>query len=192
MDKLLNYSEITLIPELSKVESRSKCCTKIFFGERFFRMPIIPANMKCVINFELAEWLSENDYFYIMHRFLDYKNLRKWIKNNQHLKTISISLGVQDKDWKFMEQLCHESSSRIDFITIDIAHGHSYLMKDMINQVKMHSDAKIIAGNVCTKEGVADLVKWGADIIKCGISHGSACSTYGKTGFGVPGGLLKL
>jgi len=45
---------------------------------------------------------------------------------------------------------------------------------------------KIIAGNVCSSEGAYDLMEWGAHCVKVGIAQGGACSTYGKTGFGLP------
>jgi GMP reductase len=44
----------------------------------------------------------------------------------------------------------------------------------------------IIAGNVASWGGVADLEDWGADATKVGIAQGDACTTYGQTGFGLP------
>jgi GMP reductase len=48
-------------------------------------------------------------------------------------------------------------------------------------------DTFIIAGNVSTPEGAAELESWGADAIKVGIGPGSACTTYTATGFGSRG-----
>jgi GMP reductase len=45
----------------------------------------------------------------------------------------------------------------------------------------------IIAGNVCTSEGVLELVMNGkADIVKVGIGSGSCCTTRKQTGIGMP------
>jgi GMP reductase len=45
----------------------------------------------------------------------------------------------------------------------------------------------IIAGNVCTSEGVLDLVMNGkVDIVKVGIGSGSCCTTRKQTGIGMP------
>jgi GMP reductase len=72
-----------------------------------------------------------------------------------------------------------------DYITIDIAHGHSIKMETMIKWIKLSlPSAFIIAGNVSTAEAVKDLEAWGAHAIKVGIGPGSACTTYTATGFG--------
>ena len=45
----------------------------------------------------------------------------------------------------------------------------------------------IIAGNICTSEGVLDLVMNGkVDIVKVGIGSGSCCTTRKQTGVGMP------
>jgi GMP reductase len=47
--------------------------------------------------------------------------------------------------------------------------------------------AIIIAGNICTSEGVLDLVMNGkVDIVKVGIGSGSCCTTRKQTGIGMP------
>jgi len=160
-------------------------------------MPVVPANMKCVIDASTAHYMSENEYFYIMHRF----NERVEDKPNQfncefvrlanedNWKTISISVGVSEDDKGFLVW-CDENNFRIDYLTIDIAHGHSLRMKEMIEFIRSGSNTYrnvfLIAGNVATPEAVYSLGFWGADTIKVGIAQGDACTTYGKTGFGTP------
>jgi hypothetical protein len=39
------------------------------FGGRRFQLPVVPANMKTVIDESISEWLAANGYFYVMHRF---------------------------------------------------------------------------------------------------------------------------
>jgi GMP reductase len=74
-----------------------------------------------------------------------------------------------------------------DFITIDVAHGDSIMMKEMIQFIKaLGIKSKIIAGNVATIDGYLNLVEWGADAIKVGIGSGKICSTKNKTGFTFP------
>ena len=102
------------------------------------------------------------------------------------LKTISISVGVKQKDQEHIVQLAN-SGLRVDFITIDIAHGHSILMKEMIAHIKRHlPHVFIIAGNVATRDAIIDLEDWGANCIKVGIGQGLACITKDKTGFTYP------
>ena len=71
MDRCIayKYQDISLVPEYSKLISRSNAKTGIKLGKHNFKLPIIPSNMKSVINEEIAEWMSENGYMYIMHRF---------------------------------------------------------------------------------------------------------------------------
>lgn len=184
--KALKYSDIVLIPAYSSCKSRSDCDTSVKICGKKYRLPIIPANMKAVITEHHCEWLSLNNYFYIMHRFdidveafVDNANRNNW-------PLVSISLGVKQTDIDLVNKF-RSSGSKIDFITIDIAHGHSSLMKDMINHCKLKlPGVNIIAGNVATPRGVRDLAAWGADIVKVGIGQGSPCTTKDKTGFTVP------
>lgn len=181
-----NYSDITLIPNYFDGISRSTLDASINFLGWKFKLPVVPANMSCVIDEKIAFQLSQNDYFYIMHRFAEKGNLELLKQmNSENWKLKSISVGVKDEDKKFVQEVS-TSSLLVDFITIDIAHGHSRLMKDMIQFIKSKlPETKIIAGNVCTNFGAWDLYKWGADCIKVGIAQGGACSTFAKTGFGL-------
>ncbi len=185
MSTALHYKDICLLPKYSSLTSRKEASTHVDFLGRKFRLPIIPSNMKCVIDDKRAEWLSDNNYFYIMHRFDD--NL-KFVRDYQHLNTRSISVGVQEADFKLIDIITEdELMTDSEYITIDIAHGHSALMKDMIKYIKKRLPyVNLIAGNVATPRGYADLVEWGADAVKVGIGGGSACSTKNKTGFTCP------
>jgi len=142
--------------------------------------------MKCVIDEQLAYWMSVNSYFYIMHRF-GVDNL-KFVKDAvaQNLPTISISVGVKPEDYVLVQKL-GEQNLRVDYITVDIAHGHSKLMSKMLSWIKQHLPYTIIiAGNVATYDGVDYLTQHGADIVKVGIGQGAACTTKDKTGFTMP------
>jgi len=142
--------------------------------------------MKAVVNAAQCKWLSNNHYFYIMHRFdID---VQRFIEdaNRESWPLISVSLGVKAEDKQIVSNL-RASGARVDFITLDIAHGHLHLMKSMIECCKKNLPAtQIIAGNVATPAGVADLGRWGADIVKVGIGQGSPCTTKDKTGFTLP------
>ena len=181
--KALHYKDICLLPNYSTLYSRQEADTSVEFLGRTFKLPIIPANMKCVLDEERAAWLSNNNYFYIMHRFAD---VYRFVADYQRLNNISISVGVKNEDKELLQKIKDEEL-RVDFITIDIAHGHSKLMKDMISFIKsLELDAKIIAGNICTYQAYCDLVEWGANAVKVGIGGGAACSTKNKTGFTFP------
>ncbi|MGN8434669.1 IMP dehydrogenase, partial [Helicobacter pylori] len=67
--KVFDYEDVQLIPNKCIVNSRSECDTTVILGKHAFKMPIVPANMQTIINESIAEFLAENGYFYIMHRF---------------------------------------------------------------------------------------------------------------------------
>ena len=196
-----SYSEVFLKPRYSEFHSRSEADTSITFGNKTFKLPVVPANMECTMNVDKAKYMSENEYFYIMHRFNKDKTApantdnKKFIEvaNNENWKTISISLGVKDEDEELIEH-CISNKLRIDYLTLDIAHSHSVRMKEMLAYLNRmyRSDICtverpfIIAGNVASAGAVVDLENWGADATKVGIAQGDACTTYGQTGFGAP------
>ena len=95
-------------------------------------------------------------------------------------------MGCQKEDLDLLSELLLIGCFRIDFITIDIAHGHSKNMKIALDAIRPMFKGKIVAGNVATPEGVGDLVEWGADVVKVGVGGGAPCTTKNKTGFHVP------
>ena len=77
-------------------------------------------------------------------------------------------------------------------MTIDIAHGHSETVIDMIKYIKEQiPETFVIAGNVATPEAVRDLENAGADATKVGVGPGRVCITKIKTGFGTAGWQLQ-
>ena len=140
--------------------------------------------MRAVIDADQAHSLSESYYFYIMHRFG--VNPIEFCKRARNWKTISISVGVKKED-KDNILLLSRLSLRVDYITVDIAHGHSITMKEMIKLVKKCLPKTfVIAGNVATSDAVKALTAWGADCAKVGIGQGYVCTTKDKTGFTRP------
>ncbi|MFN2196000.1 MAG: IMP dehydrogenase, partial [Anaerolineales bacterium] len=75
----------------------------------------------------------------------------------------------------------------LDLVVVDTAHGHSSGVLRAVQCIK-HNWPKlaIMAGNVVTPEGVIDLVRVGADIVKVGVGAGSICTTRVISGAGMP------
>ncbi len=74
-----------------------------------------------------------------------------------------------------------------DALVVDIAHGHSSLAVDAVRAIKRElGDVEVVAGNVATARGAADLIRAGADSVKVGVGSGSICVTRVVTGSGVP------
>lgn len=190
MDNVFDYEDIQLIPAKCIVSSRKECNPSVQLGKYSFKLPVVPANMQTIMDEKVASYLAENGYFYIMHRFQPETRL-DFIKDMQSKGLYaSISVGVKEEEYEFVMQLANEKLMP-EYITIDIAHGHSNEVIKMIQHIKTHlPDSFVIAGNVGTPEAVRELENAGADATKVGIGPGKVCITKIKTGFGTGGWQL--
>jgi GMP reductase len=188
--EIFDYDNILLLPRKCRVESRSECDTSVEFGPRRFKLPVVPANMKTVVDENITEWLAAHGYFYVMHRFdLDAVAYARHMRERGLF--VSLSAGVKPADYDLIDRLAAEGVGA-DYITIDIAHGHADSVQRMIAHIKQKlPQTFVIAGNVGTPEGVIDLENWGADATKVGIGPGKVCITRLKTGFGTGGWQLS-
>jgi len=188
--QVFDYEDIQLIPNKCIVDSRSECDTSIKFGPKTFKIPVVPANMQTIIDEKLAEKLAANDYFYVMHRFEPETRIGFIKDMNQKGLFTSISVGIKPDEFKFIDSLVAEKLTP-DYITIDVAHGHSDRVIEMIKYIKKNLPGSfLIAGNVGTPEGIRELENAGADATKVGIGPGKVCITKLKTGFGTGGWQL--
>ncbi len=188
--EIFDYDNILLLPRKCRVESRSECDPSVTFGGRSFRLPVVPANMKTVIDEPIARMLAQSGHFYVMHRFdLDTFAFAQRMRASNLL--VSISVGVKPDDHALVDRLAAEGVGA-DYVTIDIAHGHADSVQRMIAHLKQRlPQAFVIAGNVGTPEAVIDLEHWGADATKVGVGPGKVCITRLKTGFGTGGWQLS-
>lgn len=190
--KIFDYEDIQLIPNKCIVKSRSECDTSVTLGKHTFKIPVVPANMQTIIDEQIAEYLAKNGYFYIMHRFETRLSHRiAFVKKMQDQGLIaSISVGVKEEEYEFIRALVKESLVP-EYITIDVAHGHSDSVIEMIQFIKTQlPETFVIAGNIGTPEAVRELENAGADATKVGIGPGKVCITKIKTGFGTGGWQL--
>ena len=188
--EIFDYDNVLLLPRKCRVDSRSECDASVELGGRTFRIPVMPANMKTVVDDKICLWLAHNGYFYVMHRFdLDSVQFVRTMKDKGVFA--SISLGVKTPDYDTVDRLA-AAGLLPEYVTIDIAHGHADSVKNMIAHLRAKLPGTfIIAGNVGTPEAIIDLENWGADATKVGIGPGKVCITRMKTGFGTGGWQLS-
>ena len=188
--EIFDYDNILLLPRKCRVDSRSACDPSVEFGPRRFALPVVPSNMKTVVDEPIAEMLARSGHFYVMHRFdLDAVAFARRMRDQGLF--VSISAGVKAHDFALVDRLAAEGLGA-DYVTIDIAHGHADSVRRAIEHIKSRlPGAFVIAGNVATPEAVIDLENWGADATKVGVGPGKVCITKLKTGFGTGGWQLS-
>lgn len=185
-----DYDDIQLIPNKCVIQSRKEADPRVKFGPRTFKLPVVPANMASVIDEDLATWLAQNDYYYVMHRFNPAERFAFVQRMQAQGLFASISVGIKAPDYALIDQLKAEHLTP-EYITIDVAHGHSDFVIKMIQYIKAALPGSFVtAGNVATPEAVRDLENAGADATKVGVGPGKACITKLKTGFGTGGWQL--
>ena len=74
----------------------------------------------------------------------------------------------------------------VDVIVVDVAHGHSRGILDMVAKIKANSNVDVIGGNVATRAGAQALIDAGVDAVKVGVGPGSICTTRVVAGVGAP------
>jgi IMP dehydrogenase len=105
-------------------------------------------------------------------------------KDSRGRLRVGAAVGVRPED---LDRAVSCQAAGVDILVVDIAHGHSDHVIRMVRRLKQSfPNTPVIAGNVATAQGVADLVEAGADAIKVGVGSGSICTTRIVTGFGVP------
>ncbi len=87
----------------------------------------------------------------------------------------------------YLERAAELARAGADVLVIDIAHGHSDVMRSAVEAFRRQVGAReLICGNVGTCEGALFLKELGVDGIKVGIGPGRGCRTRLETGAGVP------
>ncbi|HEX9032437.1 MAG TPA: GuaB1 family IMP dehydrogenase-related protein [Streptosporangiaceae bacterium] len=97
---------------------------------------------------------------------------------------VGTALGINGDVAARARQLLDAGS---DLLVVDTAHGHQEKMLWALEAVRSVSPTvPVVAGNVVTAAGTADLIEAGADIVKVGVGPGAMCTTRMQTGVGRP------
>ncbi|NLF16970.1 MAG: IMP dehydrogenase [Lentisphaerae bacterium] len=103
-------------------------------------------------------------------------------RDAQHRLRVGAAIGPHDE-----ARIAALVEAEVDVLVVDTAHGHSKGVIETVRHLKArYPEIDVIAGNVGTREGAADLLKAGADAIKVGIGPGSICTTRVVAGVGIP------
>ena len=190
--KGLTFDDVLLVPRHSQISSRRDPDLKTRLTKNYsLDIPLVAANMDTITEKEMACALSKIGGAGIVHRFMEttdqvdqIKSVIKFQEENNINRAICASIGVKDEG---MKRCDHLVDAGVQVITLDIAHGDSIMMLEVLEYVKnKYPNVDVIAGNVATAEGTRRLIDAGADAVKVGIGPGSMCTTRIITGHGVP------
>jgi IMP dehydrogenase len=183
----LTFDDVLIVPTRSDVKSRRDPDLSSHVTRRFrLDTPIVSANMDTVTGSDMAIAMAQLGGLGILHRFMSVEEQVIEIQKMKvaGVKLLAASIGVNG-DWE--ERAEKLVKTGVQILTVDIAHGHSQAMVDVVKTLKArYAQVDVIAGNVATAEGVLDLIEAGADSVKVGIGPGSMCTTRIITGCGVP------
>ena len=190
---MTDFKDVYIIPQYSEITSRTQVNTSLIFKKSLINeehdikidVPVMSANMDTVTDGTMALAIGRAGGLGGVHRFMSIEdNIKEFnfVKNKQ-LAFMSVGVNSESRD---RVKALYEAGAR--FFIIDIAHGHSLMMKEMIKFMRDNFGiyVYIMAGNVATPNACSDLISWGADAIKIGIGPGAVCSTKNVTGVTVP------
>jgi len=174
-DIKLDFNDVLIRPKRSTLVSRKNAELNRVFSFKYSKhiwkgVPIVASNMDHVGTLNMAEVLSSYNMLTALCKFVEFP------KNN-NLQYLMRTIGLDvELDFETPTWLC-----------VDIANGYTERFFNYINKVReKHSNAIIVAGNVCTPEATEQIILAGADIVKLGIGPGSVCITRKMTGVGYP------
>ena len=183
----VTYDDMLLVPQYSDITSRGDVTISSYLGHREFKLPIISSPMDTVSEGQMALAMDKAGGLAVLHRYNTIAEQQKMAGTvvNQTGR-VAAAIGVTGDYLERAEALI---ATGVDVLCVDVAHGHHSLMKKALTTLREEYDNNIyiMAGNVCTLEGINDVSDWGADAVRCNIGGGSICSTRIVTGHGLPG-----
>jgi len=187
IDLALSYDDVLLVPQYSKIDSRSKVdlATQITPHVKLL-LPLISINMTDVTGAEMAIAVGKLGGIGFLPRFSsDTEQAEMVAKVKKSGVYVGAAIGVKDG---FIERSEKLVKAGVDILTIDVAHGHMEKSLEATRQLRQKFGNKIgiISGVIGTYEGAEDLFKAGADSVRVGVGPGTICITRIATGVGVP------
>jgi len=186
----VTYDDMLLVPQYSDITSRSEVNISSWLNSRHsLELPIIASPMDTVSEVEMSVAMAKAGGLAVIHRYNtipEQGTLISQTANHVSTSLVAAAIGVTGD---YLERATTVVSLGANVLCVDVAHGHHIMMKKALEELRntFGEDIYIIAGNVCTLEGVNDVSDWGANAVRCNIGGGSICSTRVVTGHGLPG-----
>lgn len=180
----LDFSDVLLVPQHSKVVSRTKVDPRTRLGELKLASPIVSSNMSVLTEARMAIAMGEVGGLGILHRYATTEQVLTWIKEVRDSPQYAVpSIGIQGADYEKAVMYLDAGASAI---TVDVAHGHTDAVQEIVAHCARIGFETIIAGNVVTSWACRSLINAGANVIKVGVGPSGVCTTRTVTGHGLP------
>jgi IMP dehydrogenase len=145
---------------------------------------------KEILHTHKVEKLLVVDQDFNLKGLITVKDIQKQIKYpsacKDHLGRLRVGAAV-GVTADVRERVTALVDAKVDVIAIDTAHGHAKGVRDTVESVRADfPELELIAGNVGTYEGTADLIAAGVSAVKVGMGPGSICTTRVVSGAGMP------
>ena len=186
----VTYDDMLLVPQYSDITSRSEVNISSWLDDRrSLDLPIMASPMDTVSGVDMSVAMAKAGGLAVIHRYNtipEQGELVSQVANHVSTSLTAAAIGVTGD---YLERATTLLALGANVLCVDVAHGHHIMMKKALEQLRntFGEDIYIIAGNVCTLEGVNDVSDWGANAVRCNIGGGSICSTRIVTGHGLPG-----
>ena len=169
----VTYDDMLIVPpQYSDIESRKEVDIGNNLGHRKFRIPVMASPMDTVTEADMAIAMYRSGGLGVLHRYntiaQQQRMAREVIDHTEWSGNVAAAIGVTGEYLKRAEALV---ATGVDILCVDVAHGHHALMKKALTTLReaFANHIYIMAGNVCTLEGINDLADWGADAVRCNI-----------------------
>ena len=184
----LTFDDVLIVPRRSSIRSRQdvSVCTRL---TRHIELgiPVVAANMDTVCEHEMAAAMARLGGIGIVHRFMPIEAQADQINMVKEAGADLVVGAAVGTDRDMLDRAKALVVAGVDALVLDIAHGHSDHAIDGVRALKDNFvDVDVVAGNVATLEGAADLADAGADGVKVGVGPGGVCTTRTVAGVGVP------
>jgi GMP reductase len=186
-DIKLDFNDVLLLPKHSMYSSRSEVSLERTFKFKYSPytwsgVPIIVSNMDTTGTIEMARSLQNHKVLTCLHKYYTWEDIPMDLNKEYY----AVSTGISQNDMSRLDLIMTIIDPK--FICVDVANGYMSTFITCCASIREKYPEKIIiAGNVCTSEGVLQLVTNGkVDIVKVGIGSGSCCTTRKQTGIGMP------
>jgi len=186
----VTYDDMLLVPQYSDITSRSEVNISSWLNSKHsLELPIIASPMDTVSEVDMSIAMAQAGGLAVIHRYNTIPEQGALVSQVASHVSTSLTAAAIGVTGDYLERATTVVSLGANVLCVDVAHGHHIMMKKALEQLRkaFGEDIYIIAGNVCTLEGVNDVSDWGANAVRCNIGGGSICSTRIVTGHGLPG-----